>query len=154
MFFIDCKVYKFKEPKKDKLFSDLFDLVYLNDQDEIAVEGATLKAHLTPGHTKDHLAFFLNEEESLFSGDCILGEGSVVFEDLQTYLQSLYKILLLNPKKLYPGHGPVVDNPTNKVNDYINRRMEREKQILNVLDQNKCYMTSMQIVESIYKVVN
>ena len=115
------------------------------------MEGATLKMHHTPGHAKDHLAIYLKEEDTLFSGDCVLGEGTVVFEDLLSYLQSLNKIIALNPTKLYTGHGPVVDNPIEKVKEYIDKRMARERQIMEALAKTDAgYMTCMDIVKATY----
>lgn len=57
----------------------------------------------TPGHTSDHLIVFLREENSIFSGDCVLGDKSSVFEDLHSYMNSLYLLQKIKPKRIYTG---------------------------------------------------
>ncbi|CAH3845687.1 beta-lactamase-like protein 2 homolog [Pieris brassicae] len=125
---------------------------WLYDGQELTVEGATLKVHHTPGHTTDHVVLTLQEENILFSGDCILGEGTAVFEDLYTYMKSLNRILELNPSVIYPGHGNIVDDPIEKIKYYIAHRTQREEQILEALRNNSDkQLNEMDLVKIIYK---
>jgi glyoxylase-like metal-dependent hydrolase (beta-lactamase superfamily II) len=41
----------------------------IEDGQVFQVEGATLKAFHTPGHTVDHMSFIFEEEDAIFTGD-------------------------------------------------------------------------------------
>lgn len=110
------------------------------------------RVHHTPGHTTDHIVLTLKEDNILFSGDCILGEGTAVFEDLFDYMNSLNVILDLKPSIIYPGHGPVVEDPVPKIQYYINHRNQRENQIFEVLKKEHIDLTAMELVKIIYVV--
>ena len=128
----------------------------LNDEQSLQVEGANIRIKYTPGHSTDHACIMLENDNILFSGDCILGEGTTVIEDLQDYMQTLEKIMRMKPKLIYPGHGPVVQDPEKTIKFYIEHRNKREAQIMQVLDTIEPVkpLTAYDLVEAIYKVSN
>ncbi|XP_065568169.1 endoribonuclease LACTB2-like isoform X2 [Artemia franciscana] len=150
-----CEV--LKHPRLQGETEDLPDgfpspLTNLQDGQKIFTEGATLRVIQTPGHTTDHVVLHLEEEEAVFCGDCILGEGTTVFEDLHDYLLSLRKILEVNAKILYPGHGNIIESPAERIQYYLAHRQHREEQILQVLASfNWQLVTAMDIVRQAYK---
>lgn len=129
-------------------------ITYLKDGDVLTTEGATLRVIATPGHTKDHLSLWLDEEKAVFTGDCVLGEGSAVFEELSSYMTSLEKLLALCPQTLYPGHGPVLKDGQRAIKQYITHRNAREKQVTDYLECCTEPVTSYQMVQHIYKDVD
>lgn len=101
------------------------------------VGGDTLAVLQTPGHTRDHVAFWLPELRLLIAGDTILGEGSSVIAppegDMAAYMRTLAQIQALDPAIIAPGHGPIITDPGAKVAEYVEHRKQREQQILDVL---------------------
>ncbi len=103
----------------------------------VETEGATLRAIHTPGHAEDHLCFLLEEEHALFSGDNVLGVGTTVIPaqggDLLDYMNSLERVLSLQPGRIYPAHGPCIEDAVGKIREYMEHRNEREAQIVDAL---------------------
>jgi glyoxylase-like metal-dependent hydrolase (beta-lactamase superfamily II) len=52
---------------------------------------------------------------------------------LRAYLQSLERLAALDPRRIYPGHGPVIDRPVELIHEYIAHRMLRERQVRSCL---------------------
>lgn len=105
----------------------------ITDGQRFQVPGATVTAVHTPGHTVDHMTLVLEEEDAMFTGDNVLGQGTAVFEDLGTYMSSLEKMKKLFKGRAYPGHGPVIPEGPAKITEYIQHRRQREEQVMQTL---------------------
>jgi len=96
-----------------------------------------LRVVSTPGHASDHVAFVA--EEACFTGDAVLGEGSVFISPdpgaLRGYLEALRRLRALPLALICPGHGPPVPDPAAKLDEYIAHRLDRERRLLEALDR-------------------
>jgi glyoxylase-like metal-dependent hydrolase (beta-lactamase superfamily II) len=107
------------------------------DGDRISFGGGELQVLHTPGHESGHCCFYDPGDQVLFSGDNILGYGTSVIRppdgDMTDYLRSLERLLAFNIRLILPGHGPIVGKPEAKIKEYIDHRLQRERQVLNAL---------------------
>ncbi len=124
----------------------------LRDGQVVTGDGVTLVPVYTPGHASDHLCYYLREERALFTGDVILGGSTTVIPsedgDLVDYLASLRRLQALDVRRIYPAHGPVIEDAPAKIREYIDHRMLRERQILDALGDGLETIPAM--VERIY----
>ena len=106
----------------------------LADDDVIAAGDSELRVVHTPGHAPDHIAFWHPFSRTLFSGDLVVQGTTVVIPataggSLSQYLESLRRVLALQPARLLPAHGAVIENPTTIIEQYIEHRYQREAQV-------------------------
>ena len=125
----------------------------LSDGEEIGVGEARLKVVHTPGHSPDHVAFWHEAARRLYTGDLVIAGGSVMIEasrggNLTQYLASLQRVLELDPRRLFPAHGPRVDDPPALVRASLEHRRKREQQVVAALEAG--HRTVEAIAESIY----
>ena len=114
---------------------------------------ADLIALETPGHTRDSVCLWDAATRSLFTGDLVLGAGTAVLDDapgaLSDYLESLRRLAKLEPKTIYPGHGPIVDDGMGKLTEYQRHREMRLQQVVDALAADGI-ATPAQLAATIY----
>jgi len=130
------------------------DFVKVQNDEVISVEeGVDLIVKFTPGHADDHICLFLTTpgEGALFSGDNVLGGTTAVFDNYHAYMDSLTRLRQLTPEGMciYPGHGEMIEDGRERIEFYIEHRLERERQIIGCLDNGK-HQTIADLVEAIY----
>jgi glyoxylase-like metal-dependent hydrolase (beta-lactamase superfamily II) len=95
-----------------------------------------LTAVFTPGHAPDHFSFVFGA--SVFTGDAVLGQGSVFIAPdpgaLSGYLQGLAALRRRNPELILPGHGPPVPRAVEKLDEYVAHRLDRERRLVAALE--------------------
>jgi glyoxylase-like metal-dependent hydrolase (beta-lactamase superfamily II) len=92
----------------------------------------------TPGHAPDHVCFYDRAAGDLYCGDLARKGGTIVIPvskggELRAYLASLRRVRDLGPRRLLPGHGPIVEDPIALIDEYLAHREQREQQILQAI---------------------
>lgn len=109
----------------------------LADGESIEVDGRSLTAVATPGHTSNHLCFAYGD--ALFTGDHVMGWSTTVVVppdgDMAAYMASLDKLRQRDDRIYFPAHGPPVTKPHQYVRSLIGHRMQRERQILRLISE-------------------
>ena len=93
----------------------------------------------TPGHAPDHFALIV--DRVCFAGDAVLGEGSVFIAPdpgaLAGYLKALRRLRERELDVLCPGHGPPIWAPRERLDQYIEHRLERERLLVEALAEGR-----------------
>ncbi|HEV2975422.1 MAG TPA: MBL fold metallo-hydrolase [Solirubrobacteraceae bacterium] len=92
----------------------------------------------TPGHAEDHYAFIA--DGACFTGDAVLGDGSVLITPhpgaMSGYLLALTRLRLREDfNVLCPGHGEIVWDAREKLEEYIAHRIDRENMLIIALNE-------------------
>jgi len=108
----------------------------------LAGDGTALRALDTPGHAPDHVAFLVEPpggrgRPAALAGDLVVSQGSVVVGaddgDMRAYLTSLRRLRARRPPVVYPGHGPVVEDPRAELARLLAHRLDRERRVLDAV---------------------
>jgi endoribonuclease LACTB2 len=116
------------------------DIVELEEGEVVLTENGqprVLKLLYTPGHTAGHLVVYDEKTRTIVAGDQVVGEGSSFLDpesgNMKDYLETCQKLIDLNARLIIPAHGRPNFNPNKLLKEYIDHRIEREKQIVSAL---------------------
>lgn len=121
--------------------------------DSVSGPGWRLSAVDTPGHTANHVAFTLEEEASLFSGDHVMAWSTSIVAppdgSMAAYMASIETLRSMEHKLYWPGHGGPVTEPQRFLRGLVQHRRQREAAILNRLGAGDERISAM--VPAIYQ---
>ncbi len=109
----------------------------LTDGVEVGDGDSRLVAVHTPGHASNHICFWDEGRGLLFTGDHVMSGSTVVIAppdgDMGAYISSLEKVRALGAAALAPAHGPLLTDPGPYLDDYLDHRLDRERQVVEAL---------------------
>jgi glyoxylase-like metal-dependent hydrolase (beta-lactamase superfamily II) len=118
----------------------------------LTVDGWSLTGIHTPGHTSNHMCIHLDAENALFTGDHIMGWSTTVVSppdgNMADYMASVRKLMSRSDAILYPTHGNPVRDPAPFLAAYLAHRIDRERQIVDLLRRGPSTIRAM--VEVLY----
>lgn len=109
----------------------------MTEGDAVEGPGWRLEALATPGHTANHLAFTLPQENTLFSGDHVMAWSTSIVAppdgSMVAYMASIEKLRGMEHGLYWPGHGGPVREPQRFLRGLVQHRRQRAAAILNRL---------------------
>jgi len=130
--------------------------ILVADGGKISGIGWSLKAIHTPGHLSNHLCFSWQGNDSLFSGDHVMGWASTLVSppdgDLTAFMASLKALQGRSEHTYYAGHGAPVTEAQDMLDYLLAHRLGREDQIMARL--NSKAQTVADLTADIYTDIN
>ncbi len=127
--------------------------IAVKDGDVVTGTGWTLESVFTPGHTANHMAFALREEQTLFSGDHVMAWSTSIVAPpdgaMGDYMASLDKLRARDETLFWPGHGGPVKEPAKFMRALAHHRRLREAAIMKRLGLGDRHIPD--IVAAIYE---
>ncbi len=102
--------------------------------------GKTLMAIATPGHTAGTVCFLLEESGALFTGDHVMGQGTVVVRtdqggSMADHIASLKALKGIGATRILSGHGDPIERVDAKIDELVRHREQREAQFMELLEE-------------------
>jgi len=120
----------------------------------VGTDAGELVALSMPGHTEEHYCYGLGGADAVFVGDLLLGEGDTTWVGeypggVADYLASLDRLEALDPRVIYPGHGPPLTEPLDAIRRFRTHRQSRIDQVRDVISGNADASTN-EILAAVY----
>ena len=129
---------------------------YIEEDSNISINNEAWEVISSPGHAKDHISLYNKNRGILLSGDNIIKSVTTWIgppgSDIKSYLNSLEKIKNLpNFKLVLPAHGRSIKRPIRRVEEIINHRNERTKQVIGIVNKYpEKGMTPTELINELY----
>ncbi|MFQ5548188.1 MAG: MBL fold metallo-hydrolase [Woeseia sp.] len=125
----------------------------LNNGESLETPEFRLEAIHTPGHASNHLCYFHQDSNWLFTGDHVINGSTVVIDppdgNMSAYLDSLEGLMDKVIHAIGPGHGEPIEKPYEAIDWIIKHRLEREAKVAAALEAHP-ESTPAELLDHVY----
>ena len=140
-------VHPLERPRLEETLKLTEEVISLQDERVLTVGNKEVRAFHTPGHSPGHLSFYLPNTRTLLAGDVVASRGStwvgVPEGDVSNYLATLERLQNLDATVIGPGHGEVILNPRERLQESRAHRLGREQQVLDTLGDEQLSLSEL-----------
>lgn len=122
------------------------DVTTFRDRAEFEFGDLRIRARHTPGHTAGHSSFLLERGSTTcaFVGDTVLprltpnigGTDIRMDRPLDSFRDSIDRLMAMNPDRLYPGHSSVIEHPDERCSELRSHHEQRQEALLERIGDN------------------
>ncbi|MEH7177499.1 MBL fold metallo-hydrolase [Neobacillus vireti] len=126
-------------------------------EQSIMLGDETYKSIWTPGHSSDHFCFYNKNQQVMITGDHVLAGLSPIIaiwsendeNPIKDNFDSLERLKAFSTKIALPGHGKLIFNLNDRIDEMISGHKHRLQQILISIENDE--KTSWQICQELYR---
>ncbi len=118
---------------------------------KLTIGSCELEIMHTPGHTPGSISIHIGGGKWIV-GDTVLGDitPNIALIDWDTdplgdYLESLQRLLRVEPRIMYPGHRSIISNPKERIKELIRHHEQRLREIIDIISNSPVQLNAYQI---------
>lgn len=146
-FGVPIYVHPLERPRFTETHAPTGEVIALQDERVLTVGDREVRALHTPGHSPGHLSFYEPETRTLLAGDVVASRGSTWVGlpegDVVDYLATLAQLDNLDPARIGPGHGEVIQQPQQRLEESRTHRLKREQQVVDALSAEPLELSAL-----------
>ncbi|WP_342431337.1 MBL fold metallo-hydrolase [Neobacillus sp. FSL H8-0543] len=127
-----------------------------DNQEHIRIGNDTYETIWTPGHSSDHFCFYSQREQVMVTGDHVLAGLAPIIavwsehdvNPIKDNIASLERLKAYSSKIALPGHGDLIYNLNDRIDEMISGHQHRLQQL--VASVKNAEKTSWQVCQEIY----
>ncbi|SEO48670.1 Glyoxylase, beta-lactamase superfamily II [Halorientalis persicus] len=127
----------------------------VGDGDTVRLGEYSCEVIHTPGHSRQHMALWHADSKTMFSADLVSTNGHFMYGplygDVGSYIDSLQRLRTYDANYLVPGHGPVISDPTKRIEEALGKTRRAMSGIKTAVETTNDRIAAGQLAREVFE---